>query len=63
LPVNFFLTSATKSFSAEFKILIPAYPQMNEAAIASFFVSLNRSAMAGLINVTRNKPTIVVLTK
>lgn len=36
---------------------------MNEAAIASFFVSLNLSAIAGLIKVARNKPTIVVLIK
>jgi len=58
-----FLTSASSNFSAEFNNLIPAYPQINEVAMASFFVSLNLSAIAGLMKVARKSPTIVVLIK
>jgi len=42
---------------------MPAYPQINEVAMASFLVSLNFSAIAGLIKVARNNPTIVVLNR
>lgn len=58
-----FLISDSTNLSVELRILIPAQPQINEAAIASFFVSLNLSAIAGLIKVARNNPTIVVLIK